>query len=188
VANASFASSLEEEADYLEFELAGRKVKGWVWRSPFSEGDRVNVVGDERGDHIELAGIARPSDRTIALYPHCSRSRLSHGANAVKWWSIGTSAFIGFTLLLIYFVTGQRNDFWDDIQDWFGLPALGVAAFTAIMTISLTRKWMPFVRVAEKVFRALDLPHPSRIDLVKSSKARRKPGDPGEYGTFWFRY
>ncbi len=56
------------------------------------------------------------------------------------------------------------------------------------MTLSLARKWMPFVRVAEKVFRALELPNPSHIDLVKSSKAQRKPDDPGEYGTFWFRY
>jgi hypothetical protein len=56
------------------------------------------------------------------------------------------------------------------------------------MTISLTRKWMVFVRLAEKVFRTLGLPDPSNVDLTKSSKAQRKPEDPGEFGTFYFRY
>ena len=55
------------------------------------------------------------------------------------------------------------------------------------MTISLARKWMPFVRLTEKVCRTLGIPHAGNVDLVKSSKARRKPDDPGEYGTFYFR-
>jgi len=56
------------------------------------------------------------------------------------------------------------------------------------MTISLARKWMPFVRLTEKVCRTLGIPHAGNVDLVKSSKAQRKPDDPGEYGTFYFRY
>jgi hypothetical protein len=113
---------------------------------------------------------------------------MRHYINAAKWWIIGTSLFLGSTLLVSYFQSTSVDDFLADVLEHFGWPAFGVAVFTAIMTISLTRKWMPFVRAAEKVFRALDLPHPSRIDLVKSSKAQRKPDDPSEYGTFWFRY
>ena len=64
----------------------------------------------------------------------------------------------------------------------------GPAAFFALMTYSLTRKWLPFVKLAEKVFTALDLPDPSNIDLVKSSKKSRTPQDPPEFGTFYFRY
>ena len=56
------------------------------------------------------------------------------------------------------------------------------------MTISLARKWMPFVRLSEKVFRVLGFPDPGNVDLAKSSKAQRKPDDPSEYGTFYFRY
>lgn len=65
---------------------------------------------------------------------------------------------------------------------------LGFFTFFALMTFSLSRKWMPFVRVAEKVFRTLELPNPGNIDLVKSSKAQRTEQDPGEFGTFYFRY
>jgi hypothetical protein len=60
--------------------------------------------------------------------------------------------------------------------------------FFAFVTYMMTRQWMPFVRLAEKVFRALELPNPSSIDLVKSSKAQRTAEDKAEYGTFYFRY
>jgi hypothetical protein len=65
---------------------------------------------------------------------------------------------------------------------------MGSYAFFGIATISMTLKWMVFVRLAEKVFRTLGLPDPSNIDLVKSSKAQRKPEDPGAFGTLYFRY
>jgi predicted RND superfamily exporter protein len=65
----------------------------------------------------------------------------------------------------------------------------GIAsAFFALMFASLSRQWMPYVRVAEKVFKALEWPDASNIDLVKSSKVQRTKKDPGEFGTFYFRY
>ena len=69
-----------------------------------------------------------------------------------------------------------------------GIAAIGLMLFFGLMTFSLSRKWLPFVRLAEKVFRALELPDPSNVDLVKSSKAQRTERDPGEFGTFYFRY
>jgi hypothetical protein len=47
---------------------------------------------------------------------------------------------------------------------------------------------MLFLLVAKSVFRTLDLPNPGNVDLVKSSKAQRTEKDPGEFGTFYFRY
>ena len=90
MATAANASALEETADYLEFELDGKPVKGWVWRNPFQEGDEVAVAAEDRGTHWELYAIARPNDRTIALYPHCSRGQTSHILYAVYWWIVGT--------------------------------------------------------------------------------------------------
>ncbi|UXY16945.1 hypothetical protein N8I74_08015 [Chitiniphilus purpureus] len=49
IAVASATTSVEEEADYLEFELDGQFVQGWVWRSPFREGDEVEVVVERDG-------------------------------------------------------------------------------------------------------------------------------------------
>ncbi|MFC7421595.1 putative type VI secretion system effector [Iodobacter arcticus] len=85
------ASDMEEEADYLEFEMDGKAIKGWVWRSPFANNDIVDVVGEWRDDYFELVAIARPADRTIALYPHCSRGKRAHIKNAIKWWFLGVT-------------------------------------------------------------------------------------------------
>ena len=89
VGMASAAGSTKEEADYLQFEIDGKPVKGWVWRSPFQEGDRVEVVAEWQTDHYELYAITRPADNTIALYPHCSRGSKSHWRNAWWWWLKG---------------------------------------------------------------------------------------------------
>ncbi|MCB4359494.1 putative type VI secretion system effector [Quatrionicoccus australiensis] len=182
---ASNASAMEEEADYLEFELNGLPVKGWVWRNPFREGDVVEVAAENTGKIWETYGVARPLNRTIALYPHCSRGITRHFTNAGKWWFIGGSgAILCVTLPLALITVGLAAL----KEPEFYFLTLGLMAFFALMTWSLTRKWMPFVRLAEKVFRALDLPDPSNIDLVKSSKAQRTEQDPGEFGTFYFRY
>lgn len=58
---------MDEEADYVEFVLEGQPIKGWVWRSPFQEGDEVEVAAEWQKDHYEVFGIARPVDHTIAL-------------------------------------------------------------------------------------------------------------------------
>jgi hypothetical protein len=186
IATAGFAASTEEAADYVEFDLDGSPVKGWVWRSPFKEGDQVEVVGEINGSYLEVAAIARPADHIIALYPHCSRGRSRHIWNAVKWWFIGVSTFVFFLNGLGILATSLERLI-QASTDFFYV-AVGCYAFFGLMTISLTRKWMPFVRVAEKVFKALGWPNPGAVDLVKSSKAKRRPEDPGEYGTFYFRY
>jgi hypothetical protein len=185
MATASNASAMEEEADYLEFDLDGQHVKGWVWRNPFREGDAINVAAERLDGHWEAYGVERTCDRTVALYPHCSRGRACHYRNSIKWWLLGGGGSIVFIGLPLLYLTGGER--------WFDIPgkwtALSIAmAFFALMTFSLTHKWMPFVRLAEKVFRALELPNPSNIDLVKSSSKQRTANDPGEFGTFYFRY
>jgi hypothetical protein len=180
---ATSASDVEEAADYVQFEIDKKLVRGWVWRSPFRDGDVVDVAAEWQGDHYEAYAIARPSDKTIALYPHCSRSRWRHIKNTVKWWLVWNVVFFGgvFASSYSYLDSVMR----DPITYW----GVGfVAACFVLMFISLSRQYMPFVRMAESVFRVLDLPNASDLDLVKSSKAQRTSTDQAEFGTFYFRY
>jgi len=187
VATAANANATEEDADYVEFDLDGKAVKGWVWRSPFREGDKVEVAAEWRGDHYETAGIARPEDRTIALYPHCSRGRTQHLKNAIKWWLI-SATLLNLCTFLIALPTFGIHDYLNVMREILVYVAATLYLFFGVMTFSLTRKWMPFVRLAEKVFTTLGWPSPGNVDLVKSTRAQRKPDDPGELGTFYFRY
>jgi len=187
ISTASYAASTVETADYVEFELDGNPVKGWVWRSPFKEGDQVEVAAEWQGDHYETAGIARPSDRIIALYPHCSRGKVTHIKNAIKWWLIGTSMTLAVGALVFWMMlrSDQLAVFFPQI---FPYVSLAIYVFFGFMTVSLVRKWMSFVRLAQKVFITLGWTNPGSVDLVKTSKAQRKPEDSGEFGTFYFRY
>lgn len=188
MATAANASAMEEEADYVEFELNGKPIKGWVWRNPFKDGDEVEVAAEWQGDHYEVFGMARPRDRTIALYPHCSRGRATHIKNAVKWWLIGAGGVILLFILFIQSISSGQALSKLIEQSIMGYVVGGVMSFFAIVTFSITRQWLPFVHLAEKVFCALGMQRPGNVDLVKSSKRQRSDKDPGEYGTFYFRY
>jgi hypothetical protein len=179
-----YASDLEELAEYVEFDLNDAPIKGWVWRSPFKEGDVVDVAAEWQGDHYEVYGIARPADKTIALYPHCSRAKRRHIKNAIKWWLLWNLVFFGFTGVAMLSIAGLEIFLEPEVY-WIAGP---VALFWILMFVSLARQFMPFVRLSDKVFRVLRLPDAANIDLVKSSKKQRTEQDAPEFGTFYFRY
>jgi len=178
------ASDMEEPADYVEFDLDGNHVKGWVWRSPFKDGDTVVIAAERSGEHYEAYGVARPSDRTIALYPHCSRAKKRHIRNAIKWWLAFNAFIFGPPMIWIWHSVGL-NVLREPRIIWFNVALAG--SFILMFT-SLARQYMPFVRVAQKVFDVLGLPDAKNIDLVKSSNRQRTSQDPAEFGTFYFRY
>jgi hypothetical protein len=181
---AGYASDIDEPADYIEFDLDGEPIKGWVWRSPFKDGDVVDVAAEWQGDYFEAYGIARPADRTIALYPHCSRSKGRHIKNAIKWWAICSVAFFAIMLALAAYIGGTEFVVHPSLRWTSG----GIALAFIPMFISLSRQFMPFVRLSEKVFVVLGLPNAKNMDLVQSSKEQRTAEDPAEFGTFYFRY
>lgn len=173
------SAETNEAADYIEFELDGKPVKGWVWRSPFREGDIVEVVAEWQDDHYEAYAVARPEDRIVALYPHCSRAAKLHVRNAWKWWFWGSSlpVLTGFIFMISMLISDESPNRYDRFLEGFPIFMGGVAsisfAFVGLMTYSLTRKWMPFVRLAERVFTAFGWDNPGDIDLVKRSKETR---------------
>jgi hypothetical protein len=179
------ASDMEESADFLEFDLDGNHVEGWVWRSPFKDGDTVVVAAERWGEQYEAYGVARPSDRTIALYPHCSRGKRRHIKNAVKWWLIWNACIFGPLITWEWLERGNLEILLQPAIAWFNAV---MVAFFILMFTSLARQYMPFVRVAQRVFVVLGLPDAENIDLVKSSNRQRTNRDPAEFGTFYFRY
>ena len=132
IATASNASAVEEEADYIEFDLAGLAIKGWVWRNPFNEGDDVRVAAERRADgHWEAFGIQRPADKTVALYPHCSRGRARHLKNAAWWWLVGWGGFVG-----VFFASAGIYVFGREL---FTHPEAGFSA-VGLMLVGADRK------------------------------------------------
>lgn len=132
----------------------------------------------------EAVAIARPSDRTVALYPHCSRGRASHFKNALFWFAMVMLFQVGLTTAVLL----SFADMSILSEPAYYLSIAGLAAFFSLMVISLARQWSPYVQIAEEVFRTFEWPNPSWVDLVKSSKAQRTPKDKAEFGSFYIRY
>ena len=71
------AMNVREEADFVEFELNGESVKGWLTYSPFKEGDPIEILAAREGNGWNVFGILR-DDYVLALHPRCSRGRYAH--------------------------------------------------------------------------------------------------------------
>ncbi|RAM63523.1 hypothetical protein RB25_10120 [Herbaspirillum rubrisubalbicans] len=185
IATASNAAGMQEEADYVEFDLDGKKVKGWLWRSPFKEGDVVDAAVVWQGEYFELVALANPADRTIALYPHCVRGRRAFYALVFRWWLIFAGVYpTVFTCLA--FSLGRLSRHFFQLPFWLCWGGLVVGITFVIFMLML--QWTPFGKAAQRVFSVLGLKDPSGVDLKKTTKAQRKPGDPPEMGAFFFRY
>ncbi len=189
---AQSASDLEEEAHFLDFELDGLPVRGWVWRAPpMKNGEKVEVVGIRHPEYFHLAAIVLPRDRLIALYPHSSKGGKAYWKNAWKWWAIATGSSTAFTAILIELVSlisdGESLLFG---EGWPVVPILvfGMGFMFALIMWFVARRLTFAVQVAEGVFTALGWDNPNEIDLEKTTKATRLPEDPPELGIMYFRY
>ncbi|WP_288409057.1 putative type VI secretion system effector [uncultured Herbaspirillum sp.] len=185
IATASNAANLQEEADYVEFELEGKSVKGWLWRSPFKEGDTVDAAVVWQGEYFELVALAKPSERIIALYPHCVRGRRAFYALVFRWWFIFSGIFPPAVTYFGFLAFGFNRVIFE-FPFWIAWG--GIAFGWTFIIFMLMLQWMPFGKAAQRVFSVLGLKHPSGVDLKKTTKAQRKPDDPPEMGAFFFRY
>ncbi|OQS28606.1 hypothetical protein B0T40_24795 [Chromobacterium haemolyticum] len=182
------ANNLREQADYVEMKINGQLAKGWVWFSPFQNGDEVELIGSQQGGYFEIIAIARTKDRTIALYPHCSRGKKAHIRNILKWWLFITSAAIIFAIVFDIAIANLSNDGMDYFVPTGAFPffTIGIRLLTGSFAFVNGKKFMMYVHAATQVFKALDLQDPDNINLPKYTK--RKPGDPGAFGVMYFNY
>jgi len=118
------------------------------------------------------------------LYPHCSRSTVRHIRNAAKWWVIWNVGYFGVTAVGASLLLGIEM-LREPVFFWLNGA---IAIVFILMFLSLAKQYMPFVRLAEKIFTVLGIPRPRNVDLVQSSKVQRTIDDAPEYGTFYFRY
>ncbi|MGE8686398.1 MAG: putative type VI secretion system effector [Achromobacter sp.] len=183
-----------ETADYVEFVLDGKPLRGWFWKFPFSNGDEVEVVAEpsETGPWSAL-GVRRESDGLVAVYPHCFEGRWSHYFSTFRVWA----AIMGFTFIVILIfdliqAVNRGNFSWSGqasaYAGYFGYMLPGLLGVSVFFTWLAGRKTEGFARFAEVVFRGFGWNNPSKLNLRAISKRKRKPGDGRDYGLRYFRY
>jgi hypothetical protein len=184
----SMASNSDEEADWVEFELDGKKMQGWLWLLPMRNGDEVEVVAEKVADDRYIVySVKRDGDDIVAMYPHATSGRKAHYRNMTKimLWT--------FFVLYAIFVIGTyfKGAFSSDLYAYtVSMATIGVGGFIVfgIIFYRVSLRLMGFVRLAEAVFRTYGWPDVQNIDLRKTSREHRGTNTLSNYGRHYFRY
>ena len=183
------AGNADEEADWVEFELDGNQVKGWLWMMPMRNGDTVEVVAEPKGNNRYVAyAVKRDGDELLAVYPHATAGRKVHYRKSVKVWM--WCSLLSYLILPLLFVMQEGFGILLNADMQFGL--LIVFAFwsliSAMMAFRVSRKLMGFVRIAELIFKTFGWPDVEEIDLRKTSRENRRENQLANFGNLYFRY
>ena len=166
------------KATFVNVQINNEIYQGWVGDCPFEAGDEVEVVVEWQNDHYELYAIAKPDERIISVCPNCFRGRWAY------FFYTFPRAII--TLLIISLVMTGFYIHYNDLDSVLTLNkeykryiSFSTFFFGSVTTLglymaikdSLTTK----VKIAEQIFKALNLEKLTRIDLRKKTnrKVRR---------------
>ena len=185
------AMNVREEADFVEFELNGEPVKGWITSSPFKDGDHVEILAVYGENGWNVLGILR-DDLVMALHPCCSRGRYAHFKASVRWWLIiyamvmtGGCVIVSLTLWAIEGATAAEN--LSFLASYIGVGGGCYLFFTGLVAANQSRKYMPSVRLAESIFAGFGWKNVKSIDLPAITKKYRLPGEGLAMGMLYFR-
>jgi hypothetical protein len=125
----------------------------------------------------------------MALYPHCSRGWIAHVKATIRWFLLGFIPIYAVSCLIMLVIVLMHDNYdWSDFIFASVSTAMGACLIYGLIAFSISRKFMPFVRLAESIFSVLGWKDVAKIDLPARSKAQRKPGDGPGLGTLYFHY
>jgi hypothetical protein len=185
----AMAGNSDEEADWVEFELDGKHLKGWFWMIPMRNGDSVEVVAEHiENSHYIAYAVKRESDGLLAVYPHATAGRKAHYRKSINSWM-----WCSILICLIPIIFIVMPEGWDSLLDTnmqLGL-LIGFAiwiVFSATIAFRASEKLMGFVRIAEIIFETFGWPDVENIDLRQTSRESRRENKLANFGNLYFRY
>ncbi|MBN3725186.1 putative type VI secretion system effector [Burkholderia sp. Ac-20379] len=181
------SANSEEEADWVEFELDGKPVQGWLWKMPMRNGDEVEAVAEQRPDGRYFAySIRRPRDNMLAVYPHATRGRSALFGWLTKIMLVTWAVCSGIVSLFMF-----RDHAGVDSATHTIVMASAWAMALLVFGILFYRAYLKmrrFARLAELIFAGYGWPGVRNIDLVRASKQDRPDKRDADYGVNHFRY
>ncbi|RQG98747.1 putative type VI secretion system effector [Paraburkholderia dinghuensis] len=183
------AGNSDEEADWVEFELDGKQMKGWLWMMPMRNGDNVEVVAEPMGNNRYVVyAVKRDGDDLLAVYPHATAGRKVHYRRSVKVW-IGFSSVVYLLLLLMTVLQEGWGAFLDQNEQIVLLSGTPLwIVVSGLMAFRISRKFMGFVKIAETIFKAFGWSDIENIDLRRTSREHRRENKLPNFGNLYFRY
>lgn len=180
---------MDDPATLASFELNEFSVETLLWNWPFKEGDQLAAAGRDAGDgHFIALAVLHELDRIIVLYPHLSAGHAAHWRKVARLSLLigvpvtllgGVAALLGF-LALDESLSGLYKVF-----PWAALASISMFCWVGYR---LGRRLVPFTRMAESVFKALEWADVKNIDLRALEKGAKRSEDPPALGDSYFRY
>lgn len=183
------ACNADEEADWVEFEVDGNRVKAWLWMMPMRNGDMVEVVAEPRGhNHFVAYAVKRDGDALLAVYPHATAGRKAHYRKSAKAWLC--CAFLASLIATFLFKMQSTSNHWFNTSNGLYLANLFALSvpFSAVIAFRVSQKCMGFVRTAEAIFKGFGWPDVENIDLRQTSKKNRGADKSAYFGAMYFCY
>ncbi|AXM15496.1 hypothetical protein BRN32_14745 [Xanthomonas oryzae pv. oryzae] len=182
---------MKEPVCHVSFDIDGKHVEAVLWNWPFKNGDEVQVVVEQPAPNGGYTGFAvlDPKDRVIVLYPHVSAGRKSHWKNVLKLSLLGgMSINIIMCALMIFTYLRSQSIGTDSMLIITGTGCLGVFAIFLWVGYSIGKRFLPFIEMAEPIFKLLGWKDVGNINLRKITKEKKKLTDPTAMGDSYFRY
>nr|WP_314541766.1 putative type VI secretion system effector [uncultured Massilia sp.] len=183
------AGSAGEDADWVEFELNGKQIKGWLWMMPMRNGDNVEVVAEHMAnDRYVVYAVKRDSDDLLAVYPHATAGRKVHYRKSAKVWIWYTTLAYLSVILMFVMQEGSEILLNSDMQHLLPIGFSFCSVISAVIAFRVSRKLMAFVRIAEVIFETFGWTDVKNIDLRKTSRQNRRENKLSNFGNLYFRY
>lgn len=168
---------------FIQAQLDGQPIEGWIGYGQFHENDEVKVVVDKSyAEHWQVYAIARPKDHVISILPRCDQGKKPF----IKFsWGLYLKIYVpcifalaSFMFMFIWMVTNLPEAV---------VGAIAILLFFQIAVAFVGRSLYvegknSYVPLAEKIFAALGWPNISSISLPNMNKKHvRKLIQQGEY-------
>ncbi|WP_321807254.1 putative type VI secretion system effector [Burkholderia sp. BCC1993] len=181
------SANSEEEADWVEFELDGKQIEGWLWKMPMKEGDEVEIVAEPRPrDRYFAYSIRRVNDDVVAVYPHATKGR-----SALYRWLMTIMLTTWVFCSGIVTVLMSRDHAGVDLNTHILVMAAAWIFSLLVFWILFHRAYLKmkrFARLAEVIFSCYGWSDVRGINLVRSSKQMKPEKRDLDYGIHYFRY
>lgn len=182
------SANSQEEADWVEFEIDGNSVEGWLWKMPMSEGEIVEVVAEPKFDGRFFAySIRRADDGIIAVYPHATSGTTALYRRIMKYMLIAAVLCNGVVSAMM----AGSNEGVDRGTNFMIMSGAWVFSFLVfwILFHRAYLKMAHFAKLAEVIFSSYGWSDVRKIDLARASKGKNPMNiDPGEFGVHYFCY
>ena len=156
-------------ANFVNVQIDGVIYRGWIGDCPFQAGEEVAVIAQWQEDHYELYALAKPDERIISICPNCSKGRIAyliHQAKATLFLILSFMILFNVFYILVWGSLYQLLHLTAEYISFMKPIFFGSSIFCSIgMIIESIPNVNKKAKIAEKIFKTLNLPKIARMDL-----------------------